>query len=661
MNAIQIKNTCPLDELFDFYQQMGFSLVKLSKGEKIPIEKDWNNILHKDKAEWEEWIDQGYNVGLLCGEPSGVVVVDIDSTEIPTELKNRLTTTLYQTTSRGHHFIFKYEPGISSMSNCNLDILSDNKQAVVPPSICGDKQRKFPCLVEPVKMSSELKDWLLNIKFKDRGKTATQIPRIIPEGGRNNTLFSAAVHMRKGGFEPESIKAALLVENSKKCGTPLLIEEISTIANSAGRYEARKELGEEDIKNCNRIASQLQAEQSLLFCDGIWYEYKDGVFLKVKEDHIRRLIKVKLGGKFTTNKSNEIIHSLRVDIALNDTDELNATELLNLKNGMFDLNTLELTEHSPKYKSTIQLPVNYNPSAQCPKWYETLRGIFPTDIDKADMVQEFYGLCLTKEQKFEKALFLLGEGANGKSTILHIIQQILGKRNYSSVPLELFNNPHYTANFYNRLANISIETNAKSSVYDSLMKAVISGDTISADFKYQNVIQFNPFCKLIFALNQMPQVSDKTDAFYRRLIIIKMNRQFAEEEQNKNLKFELEAEMDGIFAWMLEGLKRLRTRGYFEISGAIKTEVEQYRKENNNVITFVEEECRLTPDGVVSKRSLFDAYVVWCKSCGCNSSQIRKFGKELSKHNLSIGEGRDSAGTSKVWLGIELVDLPNNF
>jgi putative DNA primase/helicase len=417
--------------------------------------------------------------------------------------------------------------------------------------------------------------------------------------------------------------------------------------------EFSKALDEQSIRNCNQIATQIQEEHNLLFCDGFYYEYANGVFASIKEDIIKRIIKKKLGDKFTQNKANEILHSLRVDIALNDSEELNKSNLLNLKNGMFDLQILTLSVHSPEHKSTIQLPVNYNTEAKCDKWLKTLQEIFKDELEKTDVLQEFFGLCLTKEQKYEKALFLIGEGANGKSTILHILQQILGKKNYSSVPLELFNNQHYTANFYNRLANISIETNAKSSVYDSLMKAVITGDTISADFKYQNVIQFNPFCKLIFALNNMPRVDDKTDAFYRRLIIIRFNRQFDEEVQNKNLKYELEAELDGIFLWMLNGLKRLIERGYFERPEVIKKEIDEYRKENNNVLTFVEEECNLEPNSIISKRSLYIAYNEWCKRNGYRSLAIKKFGKELTKHfQNKIVESRDNAGDTKVWLGI---------
>ena len=285
----------------------------------------------------------------------------------------------------------------------------------------------------------------------------------------------------------------------------------------------------------NQIAEQIRSERELLFCDGIYYEYQDGVYTSVKEDYIRKIIKDNLGDKFSVHASSEVLLSLRVEIAINDSEELNNTDLVNLKNGMLDLGTLTLLPHSPQYKSTIQLPVEYNPDACCHKWQRTLHEIFIDDPVKTDILQEFFGLCLTRETRHAKALFLIGEGANGKSTILHVLEQVLSKRNYASIPLEQFNNTHYTANLYNKLANISIETNAKSSVYDSLMKAVVSGDTITADFKYLPPFQFNPCCKLIFALNNMPRVDDKTDSFFRRLIIVRFNRQFGEEEQNKNL------------------------------------------------------------------------------------------------------------------------------
>jgi putative DNA primase/helicase len=188
------------------------------------------------------------------------------------------------------------------------------------------------------------------------------------------------------------------------------------------------------------------------------------------------------------------------------------------------------------------------------------------------------------------------------------------------------------------------------------MTAVISGDTISADFKFQQVFQFDPFCKLIFALNSMPQVNDKTDAFYRRLIIVRFPRQFEDSEQNKNLKYELtEQETDGIFLWMLEGLKRLEARGYFELPAGVKEEIASYRKENNNVLTFTEEECESGVNLITSKQELYDAYAAWCKQNGYKELSKRKFWAEIAKSFKKVSDGFNSIGDVRVWFGIGLL------
>ena len=113
------------------------------------------------------------------------------------------------------------------------------------------------------------------------------------------------------------------------------------------------------------------------------------------------------------------------------------------------------------------------------------------------------------------------------------------------------------------------------------LSPAFSGDEIEADLKFKNSFRFRPYCKLIFALNNMPRVDDKTDGFFRKIIILPCNRKFAEEEQDKNLKNKLCLEIDGVFQWALAGLQRLQKRGYFKIPETIVQEINEYRKEKN--------------------------------------------------------------------------------
>jgi len=341
-------------------------------------------------------------------------------------------------------------------------------------------------------------------------------------------------------------------------------------------------------------------------------------------------------------------------VALNSIDDLNHSDLLNIQNGMFNVNTRERTKHSHLDYSTIQLPVTYDPSATCPLWLKTLDDIFPDGKDKANLLQEYFGLCLTKSVKHEKALFLLGEGRNGKSTVISVLQHILGRDNYSAVTLEALVKPNYCAEIFGKLANISEETSAKTSICDSTFKSIISGNATLSDRKFEHPFMFFPFCKMVFALNNMPQVNDKTDSYFKRVIIINFTRKFEEVEQDRQLKDKLRGEANGIFLWMLEGLRRLNERGYFEIPADIETATNEYRKENNSVLVFVEEECLVGEKYSISKKTLYETYCRWCKDAGMYPLSKKRFGMQLSNHYKLDKDSTDTSCRNRIWNGIDL-------
>ena len=425
-------------------------------------------------------------------------------------------------------------------------------------------------------------------------------------------------------------------------------------------FQALQEVDQNMQKNlnCNKIAERILSEQRIIYSAGNFYEYKDGYYVLKKETEIKKYVKNILGEKYSGHRASEVLHSVETEMYIRP-EELNKTRLLNVKNGFFDIETEQLIGHDPDICSTIQLGVEFNKSATCKKWLETIYQIFEGDESKINTLQEFFGLCLTRETMYEKALFMIGDGANGKSTVLYVLENIIGAQNKISMPLEKLNDSHYVASLFNKLVNISIETNAKSSVYDATFKQIISGDSITADPKYRAPFDFRPYCKLIYALNNMPRVEDKTYAFYRRLLILRFNRQFSDEEANKALKQELLKEKDGIFQWMIEGYRNLTQRGHFAVDEKMKKEIEQYRAENNNVLLFAEEECERDVNAMVTKKELYQAYSRWCSDNGHKALSQTKFGKEFIRQYRDIKSGYNSTGTARIWEGIKLVS--NNF
>jgi len=406
--------------------------------------------------------------------------------------------------------------------------------------------------------------------------------------------------------------------------------------------------------NAVRLAQAIKENNHLIYCANDFYIYESGCYRKWHEQRVFKYVKDMIQENFSSHKAEEIIKCLKAESYV-DTGNLNNNLYLNVLNGMFDINSFELLPHVPEVLSTTQLQVNFEPNATCLKWLKTLDEIFEGDKEKIRLLQEFFGLCLSSETKFEKALFLLGEGANGKSVILFILQRLLGDDNFSAIPLEKFNNHHYLANLFSKLANIAIETSVASSVYDSTFKAIVSGDPITADAKFKHPFVFRPYCKLIFALNNMPRVDDKTSAFFRRLLILRFNKIFQEEEQNKNLKFELLKEIDGILLWSLNGLKSLKERGYFKIPREMEAEIDDYRKDNNNVLLFVEDQCEFDVAFETSKVDLYSHYSSWCKTNNYIPCAKKKFGKELKKAYPKLEESREAS--KRLWRGIRKIPL----
>lgn len=409
--------------------------------------------------------------------------------------------------------------------------------------------------------------------------------------------------------------------------------------------------GETKSYNPNHIASEVRSGTEIICVEGEFYIYANGVFKKMLKGELSFLVKSYTGDKYGTYLLKEVTAALEADTFKRAEDINQNINLLNVKNGMLDLETLKLKPYDPAYLSTVQIPCDYDPAATCPRWLTFLQEMFGDDPTKVDILQEFFGYCLTSLTNQEKAVLMVGEGANGKSKVLDVLQGVVGSDNTSVVPLEQFKNPHYLAEFFGSMVNISYESNTKTQVYEATFKQLTSGETIPADRKYGHPFKFKNTAKLIFAFNNMPQVDDTTDAFYRRIIPIPCNVQIPEDKQNKNLSKELLEELPGILNWALYGLFRLREQKGFTESPESRAFLEGYRKDNNNVISFVDEACRLDPIEISTKEELYEAYGRFCKSSGYHPLGKIKFGRRIQRYCPKVA---DDSGTDNVkfWRGI---------
>ena len=391
------------------------------------------------------------------------------------------------------------------------------------------------------------------------------------------------------------------------------------------------------------------------------YLYRDkGYWKAIQQDYIEAIAMERLAvdSEVRAGRCSEVrkIVQLKCLIPLErKLNELNG--YVNLRNGMLSLRTREIHPHSKDHFSTIQLPVTYNEKAICPRWRQFLEEVFEGDKERIGLVQEFMGYSMVPDTRYEKALLMLGQGANGKSTLIRVWEHIIGKENYSSVALGNLQNEFHRVKLYKKLLNIAAEVRDTTLEQADYFKRIVTGDTIDAAHKFKDVFEFRPFARLVFAMNKIPRVKDTSHAFYRRLLIVPFNRVFKPLEQDKELQKKLLAEADGVFQWALWGLDRLYMNNAFTEPKIVREELAAYQRANNPVVAFVEDSCNLDTEFSTSKSILYDEYKKYCEEYGFKAGSVSTFFKELytAYPSLVSARPRTDQGREQVVEGIVVV------
>ena len=414
--------------------------------------------------------------------------------------------------------------------------------------------------------SKELLELIETNKPKNLG---FQLEDTIKEGGRNDHLFKYACKLRAAGMEKSEILAALVVINKERTDSPLSESEINVITESACGYNKPPEPIVKPDKSYAYalVIKEEKAGGKYIYCleDDKFYYYKEGYwqslfeveFLGIIQESMKEII------RHPISLRRQIIDNFR-QLGRIHLEQFNFAPLINLKNGMINPYDGILQDHKAEYYSTNRLPYNYNSEAKCDLWIKSINEILENDQKKISILQEFFGYCLTRDVKQHKAMLLLGESRSGKSTLLQVLRNVVGSNNCSSVPLKYIADSQATPILINKLVNIDTDVSAKAEEFEAEFKTITSGEPVHCNQKFIAAFDFVPYCKLIMAANIFPKITDHSSAFYNRLLLIPCDRVFSEEEQNRDLPKQLEAESSGILNWSIEGLRRLTERGRFE-------------------------------------------------------------------------------------------------
>jgi len=418
-------------------------------------------------------------------------------------------------------------------------------------------------------------------------------------------------------------------------------------------------------------ASQLKDKARYCFEDKHWYLW-DGT--RWKQDKQRQLLQ--LTTEFVQLAAKCAIENGEPDVARRILTFLSAQKLENLEklaqpklaisltdfdtnpmqlcvgNGVIDLETGKLMSPMPSMRHSKMAGVEHEAGATCPRFMQFLADIFPDDEELIAYVQKVAGYLLTGSTKEQGLFMLLGSGANGKSTLVSLLTNLLGDyaANTAASTLMASNSNQYGDDLI-RLAGARLITSSETEhgqrFAEAKIKSFTGGDKVTGRPLYGSWVEFVPVGKIVLTTNNRPEIRGSDDGIWRRIREIPFNRQFREAEQDRELMSALRQELPGILNWAIEGCLLWQAEG-LKAPASVAASISAYRSEMDTVVGFIEDECHQDPSQKSSVASLYEQYASWCKAQDKHPRTKVQFGTALKSQGYA--QVRDSTG--RYWQGL---------
>lgn len=387
--------------------------------------------------------------------------------------------------------------------------------------------------------------------------------------------------------------------------------------------------------------------------DEAFWSYADGVWRRDKDAVERRCVHL-LAGHFRTAHARNAATYVRHLIGDITCDPV--TDYINFTNGMLNWRTLELLPHSPDYGSTVQLPVEWQPSAEAPVFDEFLHSVLSDDY--AELAWEMIGYLMLNGNPLQVAFLLLGDGQNGKGTLLRVIQNLLGRENTSAQSLDsLSNNRFSPANLFGMLANLAGDIDATYLEKTAAFKKLTGEDEFDGEHKYGAAFNFTSWAVPVFSANKIPGSSDTSHGYLRRWKIVEFMRVITPEERIPGLSTKLSEELPGIAA---TGVRMLRTlmgrndgKGALKADGDIEHGASRFAEAIDQVRQWVDQCCMPAPDQRIEASALYQSYRFWASQNGSGVLRATEVAERLN----GLGYPTKKVRGKRLVSGLVILDL----
>lgn len=621
---------------------------------KIPAIIGWQAAATSESEKIAQLFKTNFTgIGMATGAASLITVIDID-------VKNGLNgfetlkraaielppTVVVNTPTGGQQYYFKYNSLVKNKVSAiceksGIDIRNDGGLVIMPKSVHPNGGIYEFVLdqaigeIELAEIPNELLSYLIN---KEDAEKFFELPKIIEEGARNDTLFRYASQLRANGMDKAEIMPAVWSVNQERCKPPYEIDKLEILVDSACKYKkGKKPIPSDEIIYSDTYNAKVFYElmgNKIRWCRdlGGWLICNKEFWQKDTNEIIKRYAinvseeiaeRMRIMGRAASTNLRKVHSDQGINSMINcskalfgcSPDDFDKDEhLFNCKNGTYNLNKNIFMEHNPSDMITKIANVNYDIHAIAPRWLQFLDEIFLGDKELIDYVQRVIGYSMTAMTKEHCMFILYGHGRNGKNIFTEAISGVMG--DYAlNCPSSMFvqkQNPGIPNDVARlkgcRFATAS-ETNQNVNLDEELIKQLTGNKIITARFLNREFFDFKATFKIFLATNHKPNIRGTDGGIWSRIQMIPFNMTVTPDKDDKNLAEKLTQEYSGILNWMIEGHNQWIKYG-INVPETVKAATQIYREEEDDIGQFIKDQCIIIKGGFIPAQEFRDRFKI---------------------------------------------------
>ena len=498
--------------------------------------------------------------------------------------------------------------------------------------------------------------WCKVLRKLPAGQTASKLFGLKDGEGRDNALYGRAKDLVRLGLSTTDIKKALTVINKCVFAEPLddatmtkffaklddgtYAEEVkrdddSKAADLYVRDKDGKKKGIDYDKAARYLIEKMGACR--MYGNILWIASEDNIYRANEEAILLQIYKALPNIKF--QDVQEIVR--RIDLWAPRVEPADPS-LIAFKNGALDMRTMQLSPITREMHLTNLINHEYHADAYSELMDRTMTKLTKGDDDMRMMIQQAIGFCMYRSNLSKKAYAFYGTGDSGKSTLLAVIEKMLGEENVCSVALDDMQSQFGLERLAGKTADIADELpdSFSKSKATNFFKNMTAGGKLAVDRKHRSTLEFYPYCGTIFATNSMPHVSDKSGVAYDRFAIVVFENKFSKKDVDYDPFISQKLSTEPVYEYLIrlgvEGLKKYLSEGCIVESERSKRASQEYAIECDPWLEWFEDflmnSCAKTTDERIQE-------LIWRKA---PDEIYRVYSDDMAKSRSKFPLGKNS-------------------